>query len=202
MPRCVGKVDVVQERVGVNVVEAPVDLGHRDSRQWGGGARVQTDQVAQPERRAAKREHHRVPWRCARQAAKCVAVSRCVDQRVIVDRSQPSQAGVAAAQQIPEVVVLAKERVEPAIHRQCLLFGPPADAAAEVVLALYHVDADAAFGQPGGGGQSGDACADHHGVRPRPQQSGVGQAGTRLVRDATRIFVTVGGHAGACAMNV
>src|SRR5262249_14342259 len=129
-----------------------------------------------------------------------------VYQRVVVDRDQAMQPEVTTTQQVPEVVVLPEERVEAPVHRDGRavgqLLGPSADAAAEVSLAFYHVDGHAALDQAGGGGQSGDARTDHHGVRPRPQQSGVGQAGMGRVRDAARIEVTVAGHAGACARNV
>ena len=44
--------------------------------------------------------------------------------------------------------------------------GPAADAPAEVGLPLDDVDGDAAFGQPGGRSQPGDARADHDDARP------------------------------------
>ena len=86
MPGGVGKVDVAQEGLGVEVVEPLVDVGHRDGRQRRGGAGVEPDQVAQPERRAAQCERQRVQRRRLRQAAEGVAPALRVDQRVVLDR--------------------------------------------------------------------------------------------------------------------
>ncbi len=73
MPCGVGEVDGTQEAVGVEVVEPLVDVGHRHRGQRRGGAGVEPDQVAQPERRAAQRERQRVQRRRLRQAAEGVA---------------------------------------------------------------------------------------------------------------------------------
>ena len=57
---------------------------------------------------------------------------------------------VDAAQQRPQVVVLAEEGVEAAVHGDldaAVLLGPGADPPAQILLAFDDVDADAAFGQ-------------------------------------------------------
>ena len=47
------------------------------------------------------------------------------------------------------------------------IFGPTGDAPAEVGLTLQHVHRDAAFSEPGGGGEACDPRSDHHHVRNR-----------------------------------
>ena len=188
-----------QERVGVDVVEPVIDLGHRDRGQRGGGAGVEADQVAQPERGAAQRENQSVPRRSARQSAEGVAPARRVDQRVVLDRAQPSKLRIGAAQQLAQVVVLPEECVEAAVHREPLCRRPAARSSRRPglrgrLLPFHDVDADAALGQAGGRGQSGDARADDHGVRTFLQLPGVRQTRGRRVRDAARILVAVGVH--------
>ena len=168
-----------------------IDVGHRDRGQRCGGTGIEADQVTQPERRAAQRERERVQRRGLRQAAERVAPALPVDQWVVLDRGEHRQVGIDAAQQVPQVVVLAEERVEAAVHRQrgavVGLLGPAADTAAEVGLPLDDVDADAAFDQPGRRGKARDAAADHDDTRRARQCVGVRQAGRRGMAGATRI---------------
>ena len=63
VPRRGGEVDVLQERLCVDVVESAVDVGHRHRRQRGGGAGVDADEVGHAKCRAAQRERERVPRR-------------------------------------------------------------------------------------------------------------------------------------------
>ena len=89
-----------------------------DTAASGAAARaLMPDQVAQPEGRAAQGEGQRVERRRLRQAAEGVAPAVRVDQRVVVDRGQHRQVGIDAAQQVSQVVVLAEEGVEAAVHR-------------------------------------------------------------------------------------
>ena len=196
-----GKVDVAQEAVGVQVVEALVDIGHRDRGQRCGGACIEANQVTQPERRAAQRERERVQRRGLRKAAEGVASALPVDQWVVLDGGEHAQVGIDAAQHVPQVVVLAEERVEAAVHRQVGavvgLLGPAADTTAEVGLPLDDVDADTAFDQPGRRGKARDAAADHDDARRARQRVGVRKAGRSRMAGATRIC-----HRGASARKV
>ena len=81
-----GKVDVTQERFGVEMVEPTVDFGHRHSGERRRRAGVEPHQVTEPKRGAAQRESKRVKRRCLRQPTKGVASAMRVDQRVVVDR--------------------------------------------------------------------------------------------------------------------
>ena len=133
------EIDALQEGFGVDVVEPLVDVGHRHRRQRCGGPGIDARQVAKPKRGAAQRERQRVPRRGAGQPAEAVAAAGAVDQRIVVDGHQHPQLRIDPAQQGPQVVVLAKEGVKPAIHRQLgavQMFGPAAHPTAEVVLAL------------------------------------------------------------------
>ena len=152
---------------------------------------IDASQIAEPKRRAAQRERQRVPRRGAGQPAEAVAAARAVDQRIVVDGHEHPQLRIDAAQQGAQVVVLAEEGVEAAVHRQLGavgLFGPAAHPAAEVVLALDEVHGDAAFGEPGRRGQAGDPAADDDDARPRRQRSCIGQSRWR------RVNVAVGGR--------
>ncbi len=58
--------------------------------------------------------------------------------------------------------------MEAAVHRELFaveVLGPAADPPAEILLAFDDVDADAAFGQTGGGGKTRDSGADDDGPR-------------------------------------
>ena len=91
-----GKSDALQERRGVEVVEALVDPGHRHRGQRRGRAGVDLQEVAEPEGRAARGEGHRVPRRGARQPPEGVAPARPVDERIVVDGREHAQARVDA----------------------------------------------------------------------------------------------------------
>ena len=85
----VGKVDVAQEGVGVQMVELLVDRRAPTPPPAARRPGVDPDQIAQPERRAAQRERERVQRRCPRQPAEaCRACPCAVDQRVVLDRGQ------------------------------------------------------------------------------------------------------------------
>ncbi len=165
------EVDLPQERLRVHLVQPVVDAGHGHRGQRRGRGGVQRHQVAGPERRAAQREGQGVPRWGPGQAAEGVPAAVRVDQRVVGQRDQPGQPGVGPAQQGAQVVVLPEEGVEAPAHGQAARvaggrrLGPAADPATQVGFALHERDPDAAFGQPGGGGQPGDAAAGHHDVR-------------------------------------
>ena len=149
---------------------------------------------------AAQRECQRVPRRGAGQTTEAVPPAGAVDERVIVDRYQHGQLRVDAAQQRPQVVVLPEEGVEAPVHPDldaAVLLGPAADAPAQILLAFDDVDADSAFGQTRGGGQTGDSGTDNDGARSRRQRVGAGQAPRCRVRPATPI-----GHRGASPRKV
>ena len=191
MPCGVGKPDVPQKRCGVAVVEIVIRLGYRHRGQRCGRLGVEPNEVAQPERRAAHRERQRVQGWGARQPAERVAVSGRVDQRIVVDRGEGRQMGVGAAQQRPQVVVLAEERVKAAVHRRNRTVGqrvgPAADPAAEVVARFHDVDTDAPLAEPGGGGQPGDSGTDDDHAGCLRQGTGVGKTRRRGQRLAVRI---------------
>ena len=87
------EVDPFQERFRVHMVESPIDVGHGHRSQRGGRAGVQAGQITQPKCGAAQRECEGVPRRRARQTAEAVAPTVPVDQRVVVDGTQPIQFG-------------------------------------------------------------------------------------------------------------
>jgi hypothetical protein len=67
--------------------------------------------------------------------------------------------------------------VETPVHSDldvAVLLGPGADAPAQILLAFDDVDADSAFGQTRGGGQTGDSGTDNNGARLRRQCVGAG----------------------------
>ena len=198
-----GKVDALQERLGVDVVEPMKDVGQRHRGKWCGGPRVDPGQVGEPESRAAQGEYQRIPRRCAGQATERVPTAGAVDEWVIVDRGQHRQRRIDAAQQRPQVVVLPEERVKAAVHgeiRAVDVLGPSTDPSAEVLLALDDVDPDATFGETRCGGKARDSGADDDDARLRRQRLGVAQALRRRKRAAMPV-----GHDGAfprkvCAM--
>ena len=155
-----GKVDLVQEGARIAVVELLVDTRYRHRRQ--GAAALPLIRTRSRNRKvgAAQSEDEGVPGRGLRQPAEGVAPALAVYQWVILHRTQPRQAGIAAPQQLPQVVVLAEEGVEAAIVNTSVpASGPdstrsvPRHPAAEVGLALENLDGDTAFGQSGGGGK-------------------------------------------------
>ena len=87
-----GKLMSRRKRVGVEVVEPLVDVGHRHRGQRRGRTGVEPDQVAQPKRRAAQCECERVQRRRLRQAAERVAPALPVDQRVVLDGGEHAPA--------------------------------------------------------------------------------------------------------------
>ena len=101
MPSGGGKLDAVQERFRVHVVESPIDVGDRHGGQRGGGAGIQPRQIRQSEM-----------WGCAARMRsafhggvrgrprEAVAPTVPIDQRVVLDRARAVQLRVAAAQQL------------------------------------------------------------------------------------------------------
>ena len=181
--RSVGEVDVPQKCCGVSVIEIVVGLGHRHRGQRRGGPDVEPNQVAHPERRAADRKSQCVQWWGSWQTAERVATPQGVDQRIIIDRGEGGQMGVRAAQQRPQVVVLAEESMKTAIHghhgavRESV--EPSAHPATQVIARFHDVDTDSPLAEPGGGGHSGDSRTDDdHAGLPR-QGVGIRQAGRR-----------------------
>ena len=99
----------------------------------------------------------------ARDVREGVAPTTVTHERVVVERAQPLQGRVGAAQHGTQVVVLPEERVEAAAHLAALAVGqrdrPRPHPAAEPVLALEHGDPHAALGQAQRRGQPRDATA-------------------------------------------
>ena len=92
-----------------------------------------------------------------------VAPPAVTHERVVVERAQPVQGRVGAAQQRAQVVVLPEERVEAAAHLAALAVGqrdrPRPHPPAEPVPALEHGDPHPALGQAQRRGESRDAAA-------------------------------------------
>ena len=89
------------------------------------------------------------------------------DQRVVRDRSQLGQRWICSTKQRPQVVVLPEEGVEATAHGALTMIieRPGSDPSSELIFALNEDNRNAAFGQSSGGGESGDATADHDHTR-------------------------------------
>ena len=197
------EIDVGQERLGVEVVEPVVDVGHRHRGQRCGGNGIEPQQV--PERKVGLRSAKTSAFQGGLLGSPR-KVSRLPSPSI--SGSPPPRATgparVAAAQQRPQVVVLAEERVKAPVvgHLGAGQFtflerlGPASHPAAEVELALEHLDGDPALHQSGGRGQP---------AMPPPTTTTCGVVGSALacaspagrVRDAAGVH-----HRGASPRKV
>ncbi len=98
MPCGDGEVDVLQEGLGIDVVELVVDVGDRYRRQRRRGAGVDPGQVGHAKGGTAQGEGERVPGRREGQAAERILATLGVDEGIVVDGSEPAQLGVRAAE--------------------------------------------------------------------------------------------------------
>ena len=131
---------------------------------------VHTDQVAEAEGRGPPGQRDDVPRRLVRKPGERLDLAAGTEDRVVVERLEEGELVIDSTQQGLEVVVLAEEGVEAALHLEGLTAGEPVGPRpgppAEKVLALCEDDRDAAFGKHHRRCHSGEAAAgDHCGQR-------------------------------------
>src|SRR6202042_3565555 len=57
MPSGLGEVDALQERLGIDVIDAVIDVRQRHGGKWGSGTRVNAGEVCEAKSRAAQCEY-------------------------------------------------------------------------------------------------------------------------------------------------
>ena len=127
---------------------------------------VDAQQVPQTERRRAHRQRDDVVGRASRQTRKGLHLAARSEDGIVVERHQEAELRIDATQQCVQVVVLAEEGVEAALHLEALAVGvsfrPRSRAPTEKRLAFDERDTHAALGQHGRCRDAGDSPTDDH----------------------------------------
>ena len=128
---------------------------------------VHPQEVSIPERVGPSHERQDVPRGPCRQTLERLHSPAGRQDRVVVKAHQAAKLRVHATKQLAQVVVVAEEGVEPALHPEFRAvgkgLGPRAQAAAKGFLALDDGDIDPSLGQDARGSDSGEATSHDDG---------------------------------------
>ena len=160
-----------QQLLGADLVQVRVGLAGVEPQQAEADGVVGAGQLAQPQAGRAEGEGEDAQRRCGGQPVEFLLRPAFRDHRVAAQRVQQRlRPGADSAQDLPPVVVLPEEAVEPVVDPLHGAVGQRArvraEAAAEKVGGFADDDGEAAFGEDHGGGRPGDAAADHDDPRP------------------------------------